>query len=129
MAGIKLLSRDSSLLNNQVSSKEYICKSIREQLHELVYWQKISHPVMRVLSRPSWEAGRKCMHALSMCVQQDLCFPELSYLLHRDSHSSHLTEGVLDKTLSFLKDTSRKTNSFTQSKMLNRENFLILVKP
>lgn len=64
MAEIKLLPRDSSLRNNQVSSKEYICKSIKEQLHELVYWQKISHPLMCVLSRPSWEAGRKCIHAL-----------------------------------------------------------------
>lgn len=67
------------------------------------------------------------MHCIT-CVQQDLCFPELSYLLHTDSHSSHLTEGVLNKTLSFLKDTSRKINSFTHSKMLNRENFLFLVK-
>lgn len=114
-------------INFHPPHKEYTGKKIKE-LHELVYWQKISHPLVYVLSRRSLAAGRSACMRCTTRVQQDLCFPKLSYLLHVDWQSSHLTEGVLDITLSFLKDTLRKINSFTpKSKMLNR-GFLFSVR-
>lgn len=132
MAEIKLLPQDSSLPTLLTINSPPRNIQARISKSNFTNWSTGRKSVTvscACCPDPPWQqAGSACMRCTTR-VQQDLCFSKLSYLLHVDSQSSHLTEGLLDITLSFLKDTLRKINSFTQkSKMLHREDFLLSVK-
>lgn len=127
MAEIKVLSWDSSLVKSKVSPKEHICKNIKEQLMNWSTGRKSVTLWCVCCPAPGGKQAGSAHALYNVCAARPV-LPRAVILTAQGQSSSHLTERVLDKPLSFLKDTLRKINSFTQSKMLNRENFLFLFK-
>lgn len=122
MAEIKL-SQDSSLLTRNTQAR--ISKS------SFMNWstgRKSATHWCVCCPDPCWQqAGSAFMHCTT-CVQQGLCFPK-SHTYCTWTVSPVISQKGNSIELLVLKDTFLKVNSFTQkSKMLNRKDFLFLVK-